>query len=123
MNKWPNFTDDELNCRCCGEANDSLEFRELMDEIQEMREILKFPLPVTSAYRCKDHPTEAKKDKFGQHNIAAIDINVYGEQALKLIELALERGFTGIGINQKGDYKNRFIHLDFRDGPRKLWSY
>ena len=123
MSEWKNFKDEELNCRCCGEANDSLEFRELMNEIQEMRDELGFPFPVTSAYRCKDHPIEAKKDRYGQHNVAAIDINVHGDQALKLIELALARGFTGIGINQKGEYKKRFIHLDLRDGPRKLWSY
>lgn len=123
MSDWKSFTDEELNCHCCGEENTSLEFRELMDEIQEMRDELGFPFPVTSAYRCKDHPIEAKKDKFGAHNIAAIDINVYGEKAVRLIELALQKGFTGIGVNQTGPYKQRFIHLDMRDGPRTIWSY
>lgn len=123
MSDWTNFTDEELNCHCCGEENTSLEFRELMDEIQEMREDLNFSFPVTSAYRCKEHPIEAKKDKFGMHNLAAIDINVHGSNAVLLVEEALRRGFTGIGVNQHGPYNQRFIHLDMRDGPRVIWSY
>ena len=123
MGKWRNFSDEELSCRCCGESNPNLEFEELMDAVQEMREELGFPFPVTSAYRCPDHPIEAKKDKFGYHRTAAIDINVYGHKAVSLIELALEKGFTGIGVNQKGPYKQRFIHLDMREGPRVIWSY
>ncbi len=123
MSKWPNFSDDELNCHCCGDENPNLEFTEMMDVVQEMREELGFPFTVTSAYRCMDHPIEAKKDKYGQHNTAAIDINVYGSNAIRLIELALQKGFTGIGVSQKGDYNKRFIHLDMREGPRVIWSY
>jgi hypothetical protein len=57
----------------------------------------------------------------------AADILVYGEDALLLLKLALARGFTGIGISQKGDIHSRFIHLDILaqpDYPRPfLWSY
>lgn len=123
MCDWANFTNDELDCSCCGDENTSLEFRELMDEVQEMREELGFSFPVTSGYRCLNHPIEANKSKPGQHSIAAIDINVYGEEAVSLIESALQKGFTGIGVNQHGSYKQRFIHLDMRDGPRTIWSY
>ncbi|AUR87164.1 endolysin [Vibrio phage 1.097.O._10N.286.49.B3] len=123
MNEWPNFSDAELNCQCCGDSNPNIEFVELMDLVQELRDELGFPLRVTSAYRCPDHPIESKKDKFGMHNTAAIDINVHHEQALQLVELALAKGFTGIGINQKGSYNSRFIHLDLREGARTLWTY
>lgn len=121
--EWKNFTSNELNCSCCNEPNTSLEFRELMDDIQDMRDELGFAFNVTSAYRCPDHPIEAKKDKYGMHTIAAIDINIYGDEALQLMKLALDKGFTGIGIKQKGPYNKRFIHLDKREGLRKLWSY
>lgn len=123
MSEWKNFSDEELQCKCCGTDNTSLEFRELMDIVQELREELGFPFRVTSAYRCEDHPIEAKKDKHGQHTIAAIDINVWGDQAVQLIEAALAKGITGLGVNQKGPYHQRFIHLDVRDGPRVIWSY
>lgn len=121
--QWPNFTEAELACKCCGEMNPNIEFVELMDEIQEMREELKFPFNITSSYRCPVHPIEADKSKPGQHAIAAVDINVHGDRALQLIECALKRGFTGIGVNQQGPLSGRFIHLDMRDGERKLWSY
>ena len=123
MSDWVNFTNDELDCSCCGEENTSLEFRELMDEVQEMREELGFPFNVTSAYRCEVHPIEAKKTYQGQHTIAAIDINIWGDKAVRLIELALKKGFTGIGVQQRGPHNKRFIHLDLRDGPRAIWSY
>lgn len=122
MSNWKNFTTEELNCSCCGETNESLEFRELMDIVQEMREELGFSFKVTSAYRCPDHPIEAKKSKYGQHSIAAIDINVWGEKALNLIELALAKGIKGIGVSQKGPHKTRFIHLDMRE-TYAIWSY
>jgi len=123
MNNWPNFTESELTCSCCGENNPNIEFGELMDKVQDLRTHLGFPFKVTSAYRCPDHPIEAKKDKHGQHTVAAIDIAVYHEQAHKLLTAAMEMGFTGIGINQKGSYNQRFIHLDMRDSTPTVWSY
>jgi uncharacterized protein YcbK (DUF882 family) len=120
--RWNNFTEDSLSCSCCGESNTSLEFTELMDVVQEMREELGFPFPVTSAYRCPVHPIEKKKESPGQHAIAAIDINVYDEKSFKLIKLAIEKGITGIGVNQKGPRNKRFIHLDMRENPT-TWSY
>lgn len=120
---WPNFSKEELACQHCGNTNPNPEFIELMDEIQKMREILGFPLPITSGYRCPNHELEeAKLDGPGAHSRAAVDIHVYGERAHKLLKLALERGFTGIGINQKGKHKNRFIHLD-KEGVARMWTY
>ena len=50
----------------------------------------------------------------------------YGQQALQVISKATDYGFTGIGINQKGN--GRFIHLDIskdsQGRPRPhVWSY
>ena len=57
----------------------------------------------------------------------AVDIGVSGERAYHLIRLAPAMGFTGIGINQRGPYKGRFVHLDTLDDddhPRpRIWSY
>lgn len=122
MSEWANFSDEELNCHCCGEANPNMEFVELMDLVQEMREELGFAFTITSAYRCPVHPIEKDKATPGQHAVAAIDIAVSGGEAVKLVELALSKGFTGIGVNQKGLHKQRFIHLDMRDIPY-IWSY
>jgi len=45
---------------------------------------------------------------------------VSGEDAQTLIKLALDLGFKGIGVNQKGE--GRFIHIDHRSEPA-MWSY
>ncbi|HAS8314695.1 TPA: peptidase M15 [Vibrio vulnificus] len=121
MSRWKNFSDNELKCRCgCGQTNPNPEFIELMNIVQFMRDFLKVPLPVYSAYRCENHPTERKKVKAGWHNKAAIDLKVSRDVAYKVLELAIKLGIKGIGVNQKGDH--RFIHLDMRP-DRILWSY
>ena len=102
------------------------EFQELMHIIQDMRETLGFSFPITSGYRCSSHPIVIEKlDKKGKagyhHTSAAIDIGVSRENAFRLLEESFKRGFTGIGINQKGDH--RFIHLDMRRKTPALWSY
>ena len=99
-----------------------------MVRIEALREQLGFPFPVNSAYRCPDHPIEARKSKAGAHSTGqAIDIGVRGEKAHILLDAALQAGFTGIGINQKGS-NGRFIHLDdIENSPERprptVWSY
>lgn len=94
-----------------------------------LRELLGFPFVVTSAYRCTNHPIEARKDSPGAHTTGqALDINVYGNNAHRLLDAALRTGFSGIGIAQKGEHSIRFIHLDdlgnSDDRPRPtVWSY
>lgn len=117
--EWPNFSRNELCCTCCGKTNPNPAFVRLMNKVQDLRYELG-PLTVTSAYRCPEHPKEVSKSKPGQHAIAAIDIACRGSQAHQLLKLALTAGFTGIGIQQKGEA--RFIHLDLRDNPT-IWSY
>ncbi|KAB0285479.1 peptidase M15 [Vibrio fortis] len=122
MARWLNFTDDELRCSCCGRLNPNPEFITLMDLVQKLRERLNVSLSVSSAYRCENHPVERKKKRAGMHNLAAIDLKVSYGKAWRVLEAAIDMGFTGIGINQKGDPKQRFIHLDLREVPR-VWSY
>lgn len=123
---WKNFKESELVCSCCGEFNPNEEFITLMQAVQTLRDLLGFPIGVSSAYRCKNHPIEARKIKkgksAGQHNLAAIDLKVSGNRAQRLLKEAFSLGFTGIGISQKGQHSKRFIHLDFRDEPT-VWSY
>ena len=98
-----------------------------MAKIDNLREELGFAFPVTSGYRCPNHPIEARKKAPGAHTTGkAIDIGVSGNDAYILIEAAIRDNFTGIGINQKGT--GRFIHLDIiphsESSPRPwIWSY
>jgi len=100
---------------------------EFMLLLELIREECGFPFIVTSAYRCTQHPVEAKKTNAGAHTTGkAVDIATNGENAYKLVQIALKHGVEGIGISQKGDRNSRFIHLDTagltRSRPR-VWSY
>ena len=52
-----------------------------------------------------------------------------GHKAFEIVKLAMELGFTGIGVKQNGIHAKRFIHLDTMPkksitSPRPwIWSY
>ena len=100
---------------------------DFMMKIEALRHELGFPFTVTSAYRCPDHPIEARKASPGAHASGrAVDIACQGDKAHRLLEAALRMGLSGIGVNQKGS--GRFIHLDDLENgsgrPRPwVWSY
>ena len=120
----PNFSKSEMSCRCgCGiyEMED-----EFMMMLQELRNQMNGPLQITSGRRCEKHNDDvstAKNKKNGVHTLGqASDILISGERAMLLFEKARQIGFSGIGLNQRGDHRQRFVHLDNK--PRKaLWSY
>lgn len=121
--RWPNFAPYEFQCRHTGRQGMNPEF---MDRLQQLRTAYGKPLTITSGYRDKTHPIESIKATPGAHTYGrAADISIAGPDALKLIRIALDLGFTGVGVQQKGT--GRFIHLDdLVDGrlPRPaIWSY
>ena len=119
------FSDAELTCKCgCAQQKMHDDF---MVKVIELRRKCGFPFPVSSAYRCPTHNRKVSSSGLtGAHTTGrAIDIAVQGAQARMLMKVALDMGFTGIGVQQKGG--GRFIHLDDLDakwGPRpNVWSY
>ena len=119
------FTEDEFRCQCgCGQIKVD---DELLKKLDALREVVNFPLQVSSGYRCPDHPIEARKKTPGAHSTGkAVDLLVSREKAYKVLYVALEFGFPGVGVQQKGS--NRFIHLDIctaEDGFSRptVWSY
>lgn len=121
--KYRYFNEDELKCNCCGKNGMQDNF---MKKVEALRMACGFPFTVTSAYRCSKHNASVSSTGVnGPHTTGrSIDIGVRGEQAMKLVQKAVELGFTGIGVSQKGT--GRFIHLDdLTEGyPRpNIWSY
>ena len=118
------FSEDEVKCKHTGLCKMDDDFMHKLDII---REEVGVPFIVTSAYRDKTHPIEAKKKTPGAHASGkAIDILIRGKDALTLIEVALKHGITGPGVKQHGD--SRIIHLDTLDAqpsrPRPPhWRY
>lgn len=106
---WRYFALEEFACAHCG-AN--LIAHDFVDRLDELRHEVGFPLPVTSGYRCPTHNAAVSTTGLsGPHTTGrATDLGVRGELALRVVQTALTRGFTGIGLNQKGEA--RFVHLD-----------
>lgn len=116
MANTKNFKSEELACSCCGKE----EIQQwALDKLQAVRDIVDRPLSITSAYRCSNHPVEARKTKAGTHNQGiAFDIYVAsGVERHELITTGLLVGANGIGVDKN------FIHLDFRDSTPVVWTY
>lgn len=117
-----NFTPAEVACKCgCGMLPDA----DFMDKVQVVRDIVGFPLIPTSGARCPEYNDKVSSTGLtGPHTTGrAIDFGVLGSRALEVVRAMLAVGFTGIGVNQKGNA--RFIHGDdLQTNPRPwIWSY
>lgn len=120
---YPNFSEPEFRCRHTGKCEMKPEF---MERLQRLRLAYGKPMKITSGFRDRSHPVEARKVATGAHTLGrACDVAVTGADAIRLLVLAVEMGFTGIGVQQKGE--GRFIHLDDVPGNRlprpAIWSY
>lgn len=122
----PHFSERELECKCgCG-ALPSIRF---MSKVELVRVRHGKPMRVSSAKRCPDYNAKVSKTgRDGPHTKDAIDFTSSGADALDIVRIAIEEGFSGIGVSQKGPHGIRFIHID--DLPDALgqprptiWSY
>lgn len=119
------FSAKELTCKCgCNTIEFDLGFLATLNAI---RKECGFSFPISSAYRCPNHPIEARKEVVGAHSHGkAVDILANGENALEIVRVAQKHGINRIGIQQKGG--GRFIHLDActeEDGfpCPAIWTY
>lgn len=124
---WRHFELSEFACNCCG-GNETKS--ELIDLLDEGREVCGFPFVVRSGYRCPAHNHRVSTTGTnGPHTTGlAVDLGVHGAQAWAVLAWAMSTGrFGGIGVNQKGDWQRRFIHLDLLEHPERfrptVWSY
>lgn len=123
--KYPNFSKAEFDCKHTGENQMQEEF---MEKLQELRTRFGKPIRISSGFRSLRHPVEAAKPAAAlkAHNTGlAADVAVERQDAHRVLALALELGFTGIGVQQKGS--GRFLHIDLVSPSTGLrptvWSY
>jgi len=120
------FTEKELQCRGTGECNMDDNF---MLKLEELRKKYNTPMIITSGYRHPAHNVAIGGSRYSAHiKGRAVDVQVVGKDALRLVRLALECGMTGIGVAQRGPHEKRFIHIDdlenSQQSPRPwIWSY
>ena len=125
-----NFSVHEMTCKCgCGSEEMDPEF---MRMLQTLRDEAGFAFRLSSAKRCINHNAKVSShaSKAGIHTYGkAVDIltgHVNTSKVLNLIKQAQEIGFTGLGLNLRGERKGRFIHLDSRGADFSLpavWTY
>ena len=91
----------------------------LSEMLRRLSNAVGYELKITSAYRSRKHPIEAKKSMGGQHTLGrAVDIRVPSDgMRYKILREAFKLGFTGIGVGRN------FIHLDIRRGKSVVWTY
>lgn len=133
LNFGPYFKAREFRCSHCGELPPfSTEYQDFLSDLHVLRSTINHPFIVNSGWRCPEHEVEKKKATPGAHFFpGAVDISVRdGDFAALVVREALSRGWLGIGVNQSGPRKDRYIHLDMKDrgaggkpGNPVMWSY
>jgi zinc D-Ala-D-Ala carboxypeptidase len=124
--QWPHFLEKELRCKCgCGKSKMDVQF---MSALELLRTTYGKPMIVTSGYRCPAHNgSVSSTGDNGPHTQGkAVDIKIHGKEAHRLLTIALQQGFKGVGLKQVGDYPDRFIHLDmcdYVDLRPYVWTY
>ena len=112
------FKQDEFKCPCCGEVSISAF---LLHKLNKIREAFGKPMIVSSGYRCKARNFEVGGKPNSAHRKGmAADIQCFSSHdRMLLIRLALEAGFTRIGVGED------FIHLDVDTllPQEVLWVY
>ena len=113
--KYPNFTQKEIQCDCCGKVDVD---EGSMEKLQELRDFVDRPLTINSAVRCTSHNLSVGGGARSQHlSGRAFDIDLHNftdEERLELVALAKQVGFTGFG------YYDNFIHID--TGTKRKWG-
>ena len=114
-----NFNSLELQCRCrnseCVEQRIS---KELIDNLQKLREDYGKSITITSGYRCLKHNTAIGSTPTSQHvpgnavDITAADLNDLYAKA--------EKYFDAVGDARN---KGKFVHLDTRRDKKRRWNY
>lgn len=112
------FKSSELRCRHCGREGVR---QELLDVLEALRSKAG-PLKVNSAYRCPEHPIEARKPKPGFHarGLAADLVPLAVPLRAFYDVVRTEPRIKGIGVDHAAGY----IHVDVREAAAPVfWVY
>ena len=123
---WNYFSVDELKCKGTDECEMDEEF---MKKLEALRHEFNEPMIVSSGYRSIGYNTTIGGAANSPHLYGkAVDVVISGKSAYRLMKLAIQHGFTGIGVSQRGPHEKRFLHIDTMENsdthPRaRIWCY
>jgi len=127
-NNIKHFSMSEFACKCgeCGSDGSEMNLN-FVAKLDHLRKALSVPFRVTSGYRCPHYNDDVSSTGAdGPHTTGqAADLNLFGGNVLRLMMHLDGVLITGFGMNQKGPYEKRVVHLDdIYDGPRPwVWTY
>ncbi|WP_095497205.1 hypothetical protein [Paraferrimonas haliotis] len=114
------FSIHELRCGCnsCKKKKPHKIKRSALLALEKARIESGVVMPLSSAYRCTEHPKEARKQNPGQHNAGvAFDIRIrHSKERSKALFYLMNNGFWAVGSAMI------FFHVDLR-GSFAGWSY
>lgn len=105
--RWPNFRPEEFTS--AGDTGALLIEPEFLDRLQKLRSLFNRPLVINSGYRSPNYNAKVSSTGLtGPHTTGrAVDIKCLDSGTrYTLVAMALDLGFTGIGIAKT------FVHLD-----------
>lgn len=111
-----NFSESELACPCgCGTTPQP----QLVQKLQDLRDLVAVPLRVNSAARCVEHNKKVGGVPASEHVAGlAADIHAVGTTRWDILVYATQLGFCGVGVGEN------YIHLDLRPrASRAVWIY
>ena len=115
----PNFIVGEFLCHCgCGKA---LVDEKLPELLQQIRDHFGKPLIVTSPYRCDKHNKNVGGATGSRHTKGqAADFYIPGVAPAEIAKYAESIGIKGIGLYEKADCGDDFVHIDTRE-KKSFW--
>lgn len=112
------FKDNELSCKCgCGK----MPSERVVELLYSLRILFDLPIKINSAARCESYNQSLKGAMTSTHvkgtafDLASTNQHMFNEH--RLLKLALQVGFNGIGISN-----NQFLHVDIRNNDL-IWTY
>lgn len=112
--RWPSFSPREIACKGTGKV---LVNHNALDKLQSLRDRLRKPLILTSAYRSPEHNRRVGGAKNSKHMEGiAFDVRMDNHDPHEFEAAARAVGFTGFGYY----VKSGFMHID--TGPARTWG-
>ena len=113
--RWSSFSPREIACKGTGKV---LVNHDALDKLQELRNRLRKPLILTSAYRSPEHNRRVGGAKNSNHMQGiAFDVRMDNHDPHEFEAAARAVGFTGFGYY----VKSGFMHIDI--GPSRSWGH
>ena len=112
---FPYFTDNELECRCCGKLKID---RLFLGKLNQAREMAQFPFVIDSGYRCPKHNTEVGSTSGNHVTGKAADIRCFdAHKRITIVASLIAVGMLGIGVSKT------FVHCDINRTTTTMWLY